>query len=195
VSPADSEESAAGPARRAFIRNAALAGAAAWTAPVIIDSLASPAGALTLSGCYRFSIVPTTTGCTNAAIAAGAVVTCLATPGSPTCSGVTTVTTGTINNYCLTVTQGYNGNPNNCAPTFLQDDDTIIFGINQSLPTCDCPNATIEAAAGTFFWGLGTTCYASGGGDVTISGDKKSVTFGNPGIGNWTRYSFVIRCA
>jgi hypothetical protein len=40
--------------RRALIRRAAILGAAAWTAPVIIDSLASPASALTVAPlCYR----------------------------------------------------------------------------------------------------------------------------------------------
>lgn len=42
----------AGLGRRALIKRAAAAGALAWTAPVVIGSLASPAGAVTLSGCY-----------------------------------------------------------------------------------------------------------------------------------------------
>jgi hypothetical protein len=41
------------PSRRAVIRRAAAAGALAWTAPAIIDSLASPAAAASLSGCFR----------------------------------------------------------------------------------------------------------------------------------------------
>jgi hypothetical protein len=41
--------------RRALIKRAAAVGAAAWTAPVIIGSLASPAGAATITpGCYRY---------------------------------------------------------------------------------------------------------------------------------------------
>ena len=39
--------------RRALIQRAAVAGTLAWTAPVIIDSLASPASALTLTDCFR----------------------------------------------------------------------------------------------------------------------------------------------
>jgi len=39
--------------RRALIRRAAAGGALAWTAPVIIDSLASPASGATLTGCFR----------------------------------------------------------------------------------------------------------------------------------------------
>ena len=39
--------------RRTLIQGAAVAGTLAWTAPVIIDSVASPASALTLTACYR----------------------------------------------------------------------------------------------------------------------------------------------
>lgn len=42
----------AGIDRRTIIRRAAVVGAAAWTAPVIIDSLASPAGAVTMMCTY-----------------------------------------------------------------------------------------------------------------------------------------------
>jgi len=40
-----------GVSRRAMIQRAAAAGAVAWAAPVIVDSMASPAGALTLPPC------------------------------------------------------------------------------------------------------------------------------------------------
>lgn len=181
--------------RRALLRRAAIVGGVAWTAPLVVESLASPAGALTLSGCYRFSVVPTTSGCANAPIASGAAVSCLPNPSPSPCTTITNVTTGSINTYCLTVTQGWNGDVNNCAPTLIQTPDTIVFGINTGLGACECPNATIEAAAGTFaLLFSGTQCYSSSGPSVTISADKKSVTFGDPGIGNWTRYSFVIRC-
>ena len=43
--------------RRTLIKRAAAAGAVAWTAPVIIDTLTSPAAALTCAGaCFRFQI-------------------------------------------------------------------------------------------------------------------------------------------
>ena len=39
---------------RSLIQRAVIVGGVAWTAPVIIDSVASPAGALTVpGGCYR----------------------------------------------------------------------------------------------------------------------------------------------
>ena len=50
--------------RRTMIRNAAAVGAAAWTAPVIVDSIASPAAAASLKGCYRVEFVrSTSSGC------------------------------------------------------------------------------------------------------------------------------------
>ena len=46
-----------------MIKRAAAAGAVAWTAPLIIDSLASPAAAATLAtGCYRVQFSHTTCG-------------------------------------------------------------------------------------------------------------------------------------
>jgi hypothetical protein len=54
VGPVDSD-GRTGLNRRQMIKAAGIAGAAAWTAPMIIDSLSSPAAAVTVSpGCYRF---------------------------------------------------------------------------------------------------------------------------------------------
>ncbi len=44
-----------GLSRRDLIKRAAAAGTVAWTAPLIVDSLASPAGAVTMeSGCFKY---------------------------------------------------------------------------------------------------------------------------------------------
>ena len=43
--------------RRTFLRRAAVVGGAAWTAPMIVGSLASPAGALTLPGCSLYVLL------------------------------------------------------------------------------------------------------------------------------------------
>jgi hypothetical protein len=51
------DESHNGISRRALIRRAAATGAVAWTAPTIIGSLASPAGAVTGFPCSYMSIV------------------------------------------------------------------------------------------------------------------------------------------
>src|SRR5215510_5967708 len=46
-------ERAAGMSRRQLIRNAGIAGAAAWTAPMIVDSVTSAAFGATPSGCFK----------------------------------------------------------------------------------------------------------------------------------------------
>jgi len=52
ATPTDTD--APGLSRRSLIKRAAAAGVVAWTAPVILDSLASPAAAATCSSCYKF---------------------------------------------------------------------------------------------------------------------------------------------
>jgi hypothetical protein len=50
---------AAGPGsirRRTLIKGAAAAGVAAWTAPLIVESLVSPAAAASISGCQRIHL-------------------------------------------------------------------------------------------------------------------------------------------
>ena len=83
VDSVDSDERT-GLNRRQMIKAAGIAGVAAWTAPMIIDSLSSPAAAATVApGCYRTwlnfggcgyqstdpssptACAPTSTGCSN----------------------------------------------------------------------------------------------------------------------------------
>jgi hypothetical protein len=62
--------------RRQMIKAAGIAGAAAWTAPVIIDSLASPAAAASVPGtCYRVTIVGGT-NCTGFVPGTAGTATC-----------------------------------------------------------------------------------------------------------------------
>jgi hypothetical protein len=56
ITPTDAPERR-GMDRRTMIKAAGIAGAAAWSAPVIIDSLSSPAAAVTApTGCHRFRV-------------------------------------------------------------------------------------------------------------------------------------------
>jgi len=48
-----------------LIKRAAAAGAVAWTAPVILDSLASPAAAASCAKCFKFGIQAVNTGNAN----------------------------------------------------------------------------------------------------------------------------------
>jgi hypothetical protein len=49
-------EERAGIGRRSMIKRAAAAGVVAWTAPVILDSLSSPAAAFSCGNCFKFAI-------------------------------------------------------------------------------------------------------------------------------------------
>jgi hypothetical protein len=61
---ADDIVDASWPSRRTIIQRAAAAGLVAWTAPTIVDSLTSPAAALSAAGCFRVEFVrATSTGC------------------------------------------------------------------------------------------------------------------------------------
>lgn len=48
--------------RRDLIKRAAAVGAVAWTAPVVVESLTSPAGALTPGPCTKYAVKITATG-------------------------------------------------------------------------------------------------------------------------------------
>jgi hypothetical protein len=65
----DKEPARRGVDRRRMIKAAVVAGATAWTAPVIIDSLASPAAAITATGCYDLYI-PLGTGAAGTCVTA-----------------------------------------------------------------------------------------------------------------------------
>ena len=80
------QEVRAGVDRRTLITRAAALGAAAWTAPVILDSLASPAGALTPAGCSLYVITWTPTGSGSCDSAPRTIV------GSGTCADPTSTT-------------------------------------------------------------------------------------------------------
>ena len=67
---ADTHEAGGGSTidRRAILKRAAAAGAVAWTAPMIIDSFASPAAAATVApGCYGVRFANGSATCTQSA--------------------------------------------------------------------------------------------------------------------------------
>lgn len=94
---ADDRDGSRGVGRRALIRGAAAAGMAAWTAPAIIDSLASPAAAATVSGCFQVGVrlnqrvgsasTATWTSWTNGPQSMGTFIVPLGNCGSPACPG------------------------------------------------------------------------------------------------------------
>ena len=162
----------AGIDRRTLIKRAAATGAVAWTAPMIIDSLASPAAAITgTPGCFRFT-VPTTAGPTCGTVTAADNVTC---PLVTTQCTPTTEAAGTsLSKYCMPAT--------GCSATTA----SVTFTINAG---CGC---TIVAAQGV------TNANAACGGTCltgTIAAGAKSVTFTKPGGAcQWVGFNFIVQC-
>ena len=80
--------------RRTLIRRAAAAGAVAWTAPVVIGSLVSPAGALTVAPlCYRAQFTGSPGAYTRVTPANGGGCTPSPWNNKPNYPGVVTLTT------------------------------------------------------------------------------------------------------
>ncbi len=77
--------------RKSFIKAAAAAGAGAWVAPAIMDSLTSPAAALTNGPCDLYVFRMQRTGASGACTAAIALVATCATPSvsGTVCTGFT----------------------------------------------------------------------------------------------------------
>jgi hypothetical protein len=163
--------------RRALIKRAAATGAVAWTAPLILESLSSPAGAITApSGCHSVqiaagncttSVTPTATvaGCTPATWSTSPTAPCPAFAGGQNLAGT----------LCLSATTA-------CAT----NTSPITFTISNA---CSC----------TFTAGIGET-NASGANQCrvgTLSGGNKTISFtlsGGPSV-VWIAFRLVVTCS
>lgn len=164
--------------RRTLIKRAAATGAVAWTAPVILNSLASPAGAITgVQGCFKFTKGANTGACSS--VTATFDNTCDVT--TTQCTPTTEASGVNLSKYCMAATTA-------CAPTTA----TVTFTINAG---CSC---TFLAARGET---NNSTNPALGCGGVlcvngTIAGGGKSVTFTKPGgsMCIWVAWNFIVQC-
>jgi hypothetical protein len=115
------DESRPGIGRRTLIKRAAVAGAAAWTAPVILGSVASPAGALTCTSCFQFQIDG---DCSPASTQAVSGLCPIATPAG--CTTPTDIAAGrSFASLCFTATD--------CTG------DSVTFTLNATSATCWTP--------------------------------------------------------
>ena len=188
-----SGEPADGIDRRSLIKRAAIAGGAAWIAPVVIDSIASPAGAVTLSGCFRMfssanngtwgawqatqpggtgpACVPTTAACTaTAGTAASFAAVALPTPS---------VTNGGSQAVTISIASGYPCKIVSASATV----ETVSGGdANQ------CRSRTTDGTSGnTAFSGLGTT-------SVTINPAPSDAWDTNVGGSASSMIGIIIQC-
>ena len=152
--------------RRALIKRAALVGAAAWTAPIVIESLASPAGALT-AGCFRVLVNNDSTCSIGAYTVSG---TCEPTIASACLNPGDSKVGDTLATFSLTSTGG------GCN----QNGQDIVFNV---------------ASPCVFLGASGTkagTCQRNGGTDVTFSNANRTVTFTK---GAWSGgFRLIISC-
>ncbi len=134
--------------RRALIKGAAVAGAAAWTAPMIIDSLASPAAAGTPGPCVKnYYARINFTGCANIGggnqcFSPSGVLGCDVSPG-----GNPVIATFNSGYYILTLQDG-------C--TFTASSDVAQFGGG----SCRTITASPTCSGGSV---SGNGCFSVGG--------------------------------
>lgn len=168
--------------RRTLIKRAAVAGAAAWTAPVIIGSFASPAAAITCSStCFRVTFPADDMGSCNAN-SVGGVGACPTGTSGPGCTTTTSLPAGTsygavcmsASTFCSSTTGG------------------VIFNLNQTSATCF--TAGTCAPTRRFLAGRAQT---AAGGCITgvINATGSSVTFTLPLGNTWVNFTVVIGCA
>jgi hypothetical protein len=160
--------------RRTIIKRAAAAGAVAWTAPVILGSVASPAGAITgTPGCFKFT-VPTNAGGTCNNVTAAFDNTCDVT--TTQCTATTEAAGVALSKYCMAASTP-------CAATT----SPVTFTINAG---CGC---TIIAARGETNNVAGCAGQCLNG---VIAAGGKSVTFTKPSTGGcqWVGFNFIVQC-
>lgn len=152
--------------RRALIRRGIVAGAVAWTAPVIVGSIASPAAAATgAHGCNRIQM----SGANCGPMAQDGD--CLPT-GWAGCAN-------TLNSACITSTTG---------PTCTGAGVSEVFVITGN---CSC---TFTAASSRFLiGGVVPSCNGGLGGTPVVT--PTTVTFPALGISTYTSFKFVLTCA
>ncbi len=151
--------------RRRLIKQVATAGAVAWTAPVIVGSIASPAAAATAApGCNRIQMSGANCGpMTQDGF-------CLPS-GWAGCAN-------TLDSACITSTTGPS-----CAGTGSSEVFQITGG-------CSC---TFTAATSRFnVFGIFPTCNGGAGGTPTVT--PTTVTFPSLAVSNYTQFKFVLTC-
>ena len=139
-----------GLSRRDMIKASAAAGAAAWTAPVIIDSLSSPAAAVThICSFYIFRMTDNgSSGTCSIVIDAGVCPTPTITGASTSCSSFQrqTSTTTPVNFSAFTCS---GGTGNQTATFTINTAGRTFAGTAQSLGVTCASSVALNTASGT----------------------------------------------
>jgi hypothetical protein len=179
--------------RRTLIKRAAVTGAVAWTAPVIIESLASPAAAITCATtCFRVQFPG------NASCLSQSSQTFGSTQQPPctdlTGSGCTTHTSVANNTTYSQVCMCASGCTAECSTT-----NSVTFTLDASCTwggggTCNAPRRFLNAQARTTGGAPDPDCRTVSNGGASIAGTGTSVTF-TKASGTWAWFQFVIGCS
>jgi hypothetical protein len=166
--------------RRSLIKRAAATGAIAWTAPLILDSLASPAAALTCGACFRVTFPPDDTGpnfCDAPSVAVSGTCPAGTVAG---CSTPTNLAPGTsYSAACITPPSFCGVTTNFTGPFVLNTSTACIAG-------CNTPRQFLAAGALTSTG----NCVAPNPSFSTST----SITWFRPEGQNWASFTFVIGC-
>jgi hypothetical protein len=190
-SVAEQDNEQRGVDRRTLIKRAAATGAVAWTAPLIIDSLTSPAAALTCAGeCFRFQILADQ-DCGSVSPPRTETVSTISPCGTLTaaaCATTTDVTAGLVaDDFNGGVCTDIDGGISDCrtqSMTFRLSTMACTWGGGG---TCNGPRRFLAAQANT-----NTGCVA-GSIDQTRSG--AAVTFTLPAGQQWQHFQFIVGCS
>lgn len=175
--------------RRTLIKRAAASGAVAWTAPAILESLTSPASALTCGGCFRFQIAAQSF-CDQVTQTEG--VSTISPCGTLSAAG------------CTSPTDVAAGVPANDFPGGIEGG--VCTDIPGTVNECDFGNVIFDLGPISCTWGGGGTCNAPRrflaaqantrtacvAGSINATGS--SVTFIFPG-GTWQHFQFIVGCS
>ena len=178
--------------RRTLIKRAAATGAVAWTAPLIIDSLSSPAAALTCTGnCFLVQFPPAgTAGGANCNVSSQTVGTGTQAPcpnlSSSNCGSTTSISAGfTIASLCLSSTDCRAAT---AAVTFtLNTTSTTCFTATQT--TCVAPRRILAAQAKSATGPGVPTCNTG-----TISATGTTATFTKAAGTSWVWFQLLVGC-
>ena len=174
--------------RRALLRRAAATGAAAWTAPVIIESLVSPAAALSCGGeCFRFQISAAPIDCF--AVTQTEAVSAISPCGTLTaadCVSTTNVPAGAaVDNFVGGVCTDIPGFQIDCKRVTVQFNFATTICTWGGGGTCNPPRRLLAAQANT-----NTACVAG-----SINALGSSVTFFLPAGQEWQHFQMVVGCS
>jgi hypothetical protein len=178
--------------RRTLIKRAAATGAVAWTAPLIIDSLSSPAAALTCTGnCFLVQFGPAGAGAPNCNTTSQTVGTGTQAPcpnlSSSNCASTTSISAGfTPANLCLSSAACQVGTA------------TVTFTLNTTSTTCFTATQTTCVPTRRILAGQGKTVTGPGvPGCVTGSIDATgtTLTLTKAGGTSWVWFQLLVGCA